>query len=65
MRLQDYTEKVRKSLGLVAPQKTKQVARFNIALVVLDDKRLIEEESRSLVEKIKSQDVSTSMIQNN
>ena len=52
-------------MGLVAPEKTREVARFNIALVVLDDEGLIELESRSLVEKLKSQDLSTSIIQNN
>ena len=62
MRLQDYTEKVRKSLGLLAPQKTGEAGRFNLALVVLDDERMIEAESRSLVEKLKAHDISTSMI---
>lgn len=65
MRLQDFSSKVRKSLGLVRPGELRESGRFNLALLLLNDADKIGAESRSMVEKLKSADVSSSMIQNN
>ena len=62
MRLRSIKEKIRKSLGLQKPGKLQTAGRFNIALVILEEKRDIDDEMRSMVEKLKVNDVSTSMI---
>ena len=61
MRLQEYMKKVRKSLGLAKPGEFKESGRFNLALCVLNDAAAIELESRSMIDKLKSHDVSTSL----
>jgi len=62
MRLQDFKSKVRKSLGLVRPGELNESGRFNLALLLLNDANQIEMESRSMVEKFKTNDISSSMI---
>ena len=65
MRLKSYGEKVRKSLGLTKAANMRQAGRFNIALTVLEQQEEIAAESRSMIEKLRENDVSKSMIVNN
>ena len=65
MRLRGYDQKVRKSLGLIKPGSTQEGGRFNLALAVLEDQAEVAAESRSMVEKLRDSDFSTSIIQNN